>query len=219
MDLPAALQPESDEAALVRRAAQRDAQALRQIMETHNRRLFRLACAIVRDPDDARDVVQETYLLAFSHLDTFRGDSTLSTWLCRIAIRQALGLKRRQNRQILDEDGAQSLPDPDPGPEQALAQRQVLENIERAILALPQTYRLVVMARAVEGLSVEETALLLDIRPEAVKTRLHRARRMLVLALREQGAPGLLETFPFDGARCHALIQAVLARLGVNPER
>lgn len=206
-----------DEADLIRRALRRDTGALRQIMETYNRRLFRLACSIVRDPDDARDVVQETYLLAFSHLDGFRGDSTLSTWLCRITIHQALGLKRRRTHERLDEDGLAAQPSLAPDPERATAQRQFIHQVEQAILELPLPYRAVIMARAVEGLSVEETAHVLDIRPETVKTRLHRARRLLELALQEPGAPRLLDVFPFAGPRCQALTQAVLTTLGVNP--
>src|SRR5215217_9413336 len=86
----------SDEAELVRRALARDGSAFRAIMQTHNRKLYRIARSIVRNDSEAEDVVQEAYVRAFSHLESFRGDSTLATWLSRITMNEALGRLRRQ---------------------------------------------------------------------------------------------------------------------------
>src|SRR5881275_3728348 len=86
----------STEAELVRRARERDEPAIRAIMQANNRRLYRLARGILRNDSEAEDVVQDTYVRAFTHLEQFRGDSSLSTWLSRIAMNEALGRLRRQ---------------------------------------------------------------------------------------------------------------------------
>src|SRR5579859_5245809 len=88
------------EAELVKRALARDETAVRAIIKTHNRRLYRLARGILRNDGEAEDVVQETYVRAFTHLDQFHGDSSLSTWLSRIAINEALGRLRRQRPSV-----------------------------------------------------------------------------------------------------------------------
>ena len=94
-----------------------------------------------------------------------------------------------------------------------MAQREIRDLLEQSIEALPDLFRTVFVARIVEGLSVEETADLLGLRPETVKTRLHRARVLLRGALDRQLGPALQGTFPFDGARCERVTDAVIARL------
>ena len=84
------------DAELVRRARERDEAAIRSIMRANNRRLYRIARGILRNDSEAEDVVQETYVRAFTQLDAFRGDSSLATWLARIAMNEALGRLRRQ---------------------------------------------------------------------------------------------------------------------------
>src|SRR5712675_139904 len=86
----------SNDVELVRRALARDEAAVRAIMQANNRRLYRLARGILRNDGEAEDVVQETYVRAFTHLESFRGDSSLATWLSRIAMNEALGRLRRQ---------------------------------------------------------------------------------------------------------------------------
>src|ERR1700709_2265445 len=85
---------------LVRRALARDEAAFRAIMQSNNRRLYRLARGILRNDSEAEDVVQETYVRAFTHLESFRGDSSLATWLSRIAINEALGRLRRHRPSV-----------------------------------------------------------------------------------------------------------------------
>jgi RNA polymerase sigma-70 factor (ECF subfamily) len=85
---------------LVGRARERDEAAIRSIMQSNNRRLYRLARGILRNDSEAEDVVQETYVRAFTHLQDFRGDSSLATWLGRIAINEALGRLRRQRANV-----------------------------------------------------------------------------------------------------------------------
>ena len=96
-----------------------------------------------------------------------------------------------------------------------MAQRQILQLVERATDSLPDVYRTVFVARVIEGLSIEETANLLGIRPETVKTRLHRARSLVRKGLEAQIGPVLLDAFPFAGRRCERLTTAVMKRLGM----
>ena len=207
---------------LLARARRREEAAVRAIIRDNNRRLFRLARSIVRDDSEAEDVVQEGYVRAFTRLGEFRGESSLSTWLTRIVINEALGRLRRRRPSVEWESieaiggtEAQIIPFPSsqPDPERAMAQREIHHLLERAIDALPEPFRVVLVARLVEEMSIEETAELLDLRPETVKTRLHRARRLLRDDLERQVGPMLTDVFPFDGARCERVADAVIARL------
>jgi RNA polymerase sigma-70 factor (ECF subfamily) len=99
-------------------------------------------------------------------------------------------------------------------PEQTMAQREIQHVVEHAIDELPEPFRLVFMTRVVEGMSVEETAEILDLKPETVKTRLHRARTMLRENVERKIGPVVMEAFPFAGRRCERLTEAVLKRLG-----
>ena len=210
-----------DDLELAHRALARNGNAFRTIMKTYNQRLYRLARGIVRDNGEAEDVVQEAYVRAFAHLDGFRGDSTLATWLSRIVINEALGRLRKWRRAAATDDRcrqAQIIPFPlnagTDDPERTMAQRQILQLVERATDSLPDVYRTVFVARVIEGLSMEETASLLGVRPETVKTRLHRARALVRKQLEEQIGPVLLDAFPFAGRRCERLTAAVMKRLG-----
>lgn len=212
------------EADLIRRANQRDAAAIRSIIQANNRRLYRVARSIVRDDQDAEDVLQEAYLRAFSALADFRQDSRLSTWLTRIVLNEALQRKRR--RVEVPADGvskpeapsAEVIPFPLSGqpavdPERAMAQSEICKLLERAIDNLPDEFRTVLIARTLEGMSIEETADLLALRPETVKTRLHRARVLLKAELAEHIEPFFTDVFPFDGRRCERLTTAVLEKI------
>jgi len=215
-----------DDAELVRIALRGDECAFRVIMQRHNRRLYRCARAIVRDDSEAEDVVQEAYVSAFSKLASFRGDSSLATWLTRIALNEALGRVRSRRPTIelaaLDSAGdckAQIIPIPlltaNSDPEQSLAQREIRCLIERAIDDLPEPFRIVFVMREIEDMSVAETADFLGLRAATVKTRLHRARRLLRKALDEHFAATLTEAFPFAGMRCARMSEAVLKRLAL----
>jgi RNA polymerase sigma-70 factor (ECF subfamily) len=212
----------SDDFDLVRRSLARDELAFRAIMLRHNRKLYRIARGIVRNDADAEEVVQEAYVRAFMHLQEFRGDSSLATWLSRITINEALGrLRRKRSRpEVQAEESrleAQIIPFPQTAnddPEKTMAQRQILQLVEQATDKLPENFRLVFIARVIEGMSVEETAEILGIPPETVKTRLHRARRLVREQLDRQIGPVLMDAFPFAGRRCERVTQAVLLRLG-----
>lgn len=210
---------------LVQLAQAGDGPAFRAIIQRNNRRLFRVARSIVKNDSEAEDVVQEVYARAFEHLSEFRGDSTLATWLTRIAINEAQGRLRRQRPAVdlsmidSEQEGMSevlSFPSPDADPERVAAQREVRRLMERAIDELPDAFRVVFVMRVVEEMSVEETASFLGLREETVKTRLHRARNLLRRALDEQLAPALKDSFPFDGARCARIADVVLKRLGLT---
>jgi RNA polymerase sigma-70 factor (ECF subfamily) len=210
------------DAELVRLAIKRDGDAFRTIMQRHNQRLYRLARAVVDDDSEAEDIVQEAYVLAFASLAKFRGEASLSTWLMRITLNEALGRLRRR-RPTVDLAALDSMENYEPlamppaitldDPERTAAQEEIRRLLERAIDNLPELFRVVFVMREVEDLSIAETADLLDLRPETVKTRLHRARRLLRQALTEQLASSLTGVFPFDGLRCVGATDNVLRRL------
>ena len=205
---------------LVRRALGRDEAAVRVIIAANNRRLYRLARGILRNDAEAEDVVQETYVRAFTHLKDFRGDSSLATWLSRIAMNEALGRLRRRRPGVewssLPEGTLEAqiiqfpLSSAADDPEKSMAQREIQHVVERAIDELPEAFRLVFVTRVLEGMNVEETAEILKLKPETVKTRLHRARALLRDNVEKKIGPVVMEAFPFAGRRCERLTDAVL---------
>jgi len=213
-----------DDAKLAARAVARDASAFREIMQRHNRRLYRIARSILRNNTEAEDAVQDAYVSTFTNLASYRGESTLATWLSRIVMNEALGRLRRR-RPTVDLAALESvrseaeiirfpLSTPSDDPERTTAQRQILQLVERATDNLPAVFRLVFVTRVIEGMSVEETSELLGIKPETVKTRLHRARQLVRDQLDKQIGPVLMDAFPFAGRRCERMTEAVMARLG-----
>jgi len=221
--VPTHISAAPDDAELVRRALSRDEAAVRSIMQANNRRLYRLARGILRNDAEAEDVVQDTYVRAFTHLEQFRGDSSLSTWLARIAMNESLGRLRRQRRGVewseLQKSAPQARIIPFPlashdDPEKSMAQREIQQVVEHAIDELPEPFRLVFITRVIEGMNVEETAEILGLKPETVKTRLHRARNLLRDNVERKIGPVVMEAFPFAGHRCERLTEAVLQRLG-----
>lgn len=199
------------------------AAAFATVMRRNNQRLYRLARGVLRDEAEAEEVLQESYLRAFTHIDGFKGDSTVSTWLARIVLNEALGRLRRRRPTVAIDDVAETLavgaPGPmsreEPSPEQAIARQEIRRSIEKAVDDLPASFRAVFMMRAIEQMSIEETASCLGIPPETVKTRFHRANKLLRQALSARFGAILDGAFPFLGARCDHLIGAVLARLGL----
>jgi RNA polymerase sigma-70 factor, ECF subfamily len=215
-----------DDNELVRRAAARDSEAFRTIMQRHNRRLYRIARGVLRNSTEAEDAVQEAYVSAFTHLDSYRGESPLAAWLARITMNEALGRLRRQRPTVDIATLEGTRPEADiiqfpraaqnDDPERTMAQRQILQLVEQATDDLPEVYRLVFVTRVIEGMSVEETAELLGIKPETVKTRLHRARQLVREQLNKQIGPVLMDAFPFAGRRCERMTEAVMKRLGIS---
>ncbi len=227
MTTPSLAEPRSwaalDDAELVTYALAGRAEAFRAIMTRHNQRLYRLARTVLNDESEAEDTVQEAYLRAFAALPRFRGDASLSTWLTRIALNEALGRKRKRRPTVelsaieAAQQSAQIIRFPtmamDADPESAAAQREIRALLETSIDALPEPFRVVFVMRDVEEIGVDETARLLGVKPETIKTRLHRARRLLRAALDERLASALKDTFPFAGQRCARITEAVMRKL------
>lgn len=211
-----------DDVELVARARARDPDAFRAIMQACNRRLYRIARSILRNDSEAEDAVQDAYLRAFTHLDGFRGDSSLATWLSRIVMNEALG-RLRVRRPTVDPavheargPEAEIIQFPHAArsdPEKTMAQRELLQLVERATDNLPEAFRIVFITRVIEGMSVEDTAELLGLHPKTVKTRLHRARRLVREQLEAQIGPVLMDAFPFAGKRCERMTGNVMKRL------
>ena len=199
--------------------------AIRKIVQRYNRRLYRVARAVLRDDAEAEDAVQETYVKAFANLDSFRGDAALATWLTRIALNEALGRRRRHktradfNASLTGDDptGASVIMFPSSlsasNPEMDVARQQIRSLLEKAVDELPESFRVVFVLRDIEDMSIEETARQLSIRPQTVKTRLHRARARIRELLRQQFSSAYSDLFPFDGARCVRMADKVILRL------
>jgi RNA polymerase sigma-70 factor (ECF subfamily) len=207
-------QPVPDEA-LVPRLHARDPDAFEQVMRRHNGRLFRVARSILSNDSDAEEALQDAYIRAFAGIAGFKGEASLATWLTRIAINEALVRLRRRRPDTAPIEEGLALADPRPSPEQDAARRELRGVIERALDALPAAFRAVFVLRALEQMSVEETAAALGIREETVKTRFFRARRHLREQLGAELAAALGDSFPFAGARCDRLVAAVLGRLAI----
>ena len=216
--------PERDsEADLIARAMRRDPEAVRTITTQHNRRLYRLARSILSNDDEAQDALQTAYMKAFASLADFRRESSLTTWLSRIVINEALGrIRNRKQVFFCHEDGAirvggQVFIFPGPAgeidPERPMAHKQIQAALETAIDELPDLFRTVLVARMIEGMSPEETAAALDLRLETVKTRLHRARRLLRITLERRIGPVMMDAFPFGGWRCERMTQRIIELL------
>jgi RNA polymerase sigma-70 factor (ECF subfamily) len=178
-----------DESALVERARSGDAAAFAELVNRYERKIYRLARNITQNDEDAEDVLQETFLKAYSHLDSFQGDSKFYTWLVRIAVNEALMKlrKRKGDRTIsLDEPtdtGEDTVPREiavwEDNPEERYSKEELRQILERAVESLKPSFRTVFMLRDIEELSTEETAEALGISVPAVKSRLLRARLQL----------------------------------------
>lgn len=213
-------------AELAARAAHGDTAAFEALMRRYNRMLFRTARAILRDDAEAEDALQEAYLQAYRSLGSFRGDAQLSTWLARIVANEALQRLRKQTRRaeivpLQSADGAEleQVMDSDmnQAPDATAARGEMRRLLESQIDALPEAYRTVFVLRAVEELSVEQTAAVLDLPPATVRTRLFRARSMLREALAQKIDVACEDAFSFAGERCDRVVAHVLARL--NPPK
>jgi RNA polymerase sigma-70 factor, ECF subfamily len=206
---------------LAGRIAERDVAAVRLVTSRNNQRLYRTAWSILKDRSEAEEAVQDGYMKAFNAIETFAGGASLSTWLTRIVVNEALGRRRgtQSRSRLLNQDSvlvleeyreklmAGSVSD---SPERVLMRRQISKLLETAIARLPDTFRPVFVLREIEGLSVEDTAEALQIPDETVKTRLFRARRRLQKELDPELCGALSETFPFAGADCEAMTERVL---------
>jgi RNA polymerase sigma-70 factor, ECF subfamily len=212
---------------LAARVCRGERSAFTVLMRRHNRLLYRTARAILRDDADAEDVLQDAYLNAYSKMSTFSGESRLSTWLVRIVVNEALGRLRQRKRDQavvpfapIHDRRSESEEDRMPGrpedtPENMAFRAQMRKLIERRIDELPVAFRTVFILREVEELTVEETALALQIPGGTVRTRLFRAKSLLRESLAREMELDVDSLFEFAGARCDRIVDNVLKQLAV----
>ena len=201
------------------------------ITQRYSRLLFRAARGVVGDDAEAQDVVQETYLRAFTQLRFYRGDAALGTWLARIATNIGINSRRKMVRMVQwqDDDGVpgEFLLDDDvrlrasmhESPDAVAERNQVRALLQSSIESLPMIYRSVFILRAVEEMSVEETAFCLSVSGSVVKTRFLRARAMLRDTLGRGIEARAPDTFDFGGSRCDSVVNHVMARLRLGSLR
>src|SRR5450759_194088 len=217
-----------DDAELVGRIARHDQAAFEILMRRYTGKLFRVARAILKDDTEAEDALQDAYLDAYRHIDEFRGEARLRTWLTRIVINQALMRLRKHKRDrvvVPFEDGRATEPDPaeadvaderSESPPAATLRAEIRRALEHRIDELPTAFRTVFIMREVEDMTVEETAECLSIPAATVRTRLFRARALLREALARDMDMATIDVFSFAGERCDRIVAGALARAGAS---
>ena len=211
---------------IARRIARGERDAFEVLMRRYNQTLYRTARSILRDDAEAEDAVQEVYLLAYRAMGAFRGDAKLSTWLIRIVVNEAIARSRKRSRRaqiiqlssgapepeadVPEENMSESTPEQ---PEHAAMRTQTRRLLETKIDALPEAFRTVFVLRALEELTVEETAASLGIPVATVRTRYFRAKGLLREALAREVDFAFGDAFAFAGGRCDRIVAGVLARL------
>lgn len=207
---------------LVARARAGEPEAFEQLMRRHNQRVYRVVRSVLRDEAEIEDVIQQAYVSAFTHLDQFEGIAAWSTWLCRIAINEALARCRHRGRFVSYDalmDGGRTsehaawLRADGADPERQAAEREMTALVEAAVDRLPDIYRSVLVMREIEGMSTNETAAILDVAEDVVKTRLHRARTALRAALEKRIGFAWESAFTFGNQRCDRIVARVLTTL------
>ncbi|HWS71049.1 MAG TPA: RNA polymerase sigma factor [Thermoanaerobaculia bacterium] len=201
---------------LVPRIVSGDRALFEVLMRRHNQRIYRAVRAVLRTDADAEDVMQEAYLSAYQHLHQFEGRAKFSTWLTRIAVNAALARRGKREGNGMtdsDDDSLEALESVAPDPEQETLATELREVMEREVAALPDSFRSTFVLREVEGLSTTETAEVLGISEDLVKTRLHRARTTLRDRLYQRAGITLESLFSFGNSRCDRVVAAVMERL------
>ncbi|CAL8478460.1 RNA polymerase sigma factor [Caballeronia sp. S22] len=212
-----------DDLSIARRIVAGDRAAFDLLMRRHNRRLYRLARATLRNDAEAEDALQDAYLHAYRSMSQFRGDAQLSTWLSRLVLNECFARIRRSARRqnvipIVDapdwvEQAEAMTSHENSAPDDALARSQVRALLERKLDALPELFRIVFVLRSIEEMTVEETAQCLNIPEATVRSRHFRARGMLRESLAQSFDLAERDVFEFGGARCDRIVERVLSKL------
>ena len=222
--------PDSASAATIREGAdQTDQEVIEHVLDGHtgsfellmrryNERVYRAARAILRDEEEAEDVMQQAYVNAFTHLRQFNGSARFSTWLTRIAVNEALARVRRRGKyETFDDDLSTVEPfmsgNVPENPERQAFTGELRELLEWAIDTLPNGTREVFVLREVEGLSTSEVAEALDVSDDVVKTRLSRGRAALRRVLLERTGATAPDAFRFYRPRCDRVVTRVLEQI------
>lgn len=211
---------------IARRIALGDRDAFELLMRRYNQILYRTARSILKDDAEAEDAVQEAYMLAYRAIGAFRGDVKLSTWLIRIVVNEAIARARKRSRRaeiiqlssggpepesdVSEENMNEATPEQ---PEHAAVRAETRRLLEGKIDALPDAFRTVFVLRALEELTVEETAATLGIPAATVRTRFFRAKGLLREALAREIDFAYGNAFAFAGGRCDRIVAGMLARL------
>src|SRR5712692_3596349 len=205
---------------IVSRVIAGEAALFEVLMRRHNQRVYRTIRAILKDEFEIEDVMQQSYVSAYGSLRQITGTPKFSTWLTRSAINEALARRRRaahfdSNQDVVHpaNDTAMQLASEDGNPEEKAAGRELTSMLEAAIDALPDSFRSVVMLRAVEEMSTAEAAEVLGVTEDVVKTRLHRAKESIRDLLVERVNAHAEEAFPFYAPRCDRVVAEVFARI------
>lgn len=217
--------PTSD-AELAERMAAGDTATLERVMRRYNQSLYRAARSILKNEQEAEEAVQDAYLKGYRNIEQFHGHAKLSTWLTRIVINEALLRQRKHQRRAaivpIDVNAAVDSPTAEDAymsnatsanPELDAERADVRRLIERNIDKLSDTFRCVFVLRALEEMTVEETASCLDIAEATVRSRYFRARGMMRDAIAREIDLEYEDAFSFAGARCDRIVAGVLARL------
>ncbi|POP52288.1 RNA polymerase sigma factor [Zhongshania marina] len=214
---------------LAQRIAAADTVALELLMRRHNQLLYRVARSILKNEEEAEETVQDTYLQVFHTIEKYRGDAKLSTWLTRITINKALARARKHKRraEIAPTYGGEMLAteaqedsqmqhNAASSPETEAQSADIRRLIERNIDKLPEAFRSVFVLRALEEMTVEETATCLSIPEATVRSRYFRARGQMREALAREIDSNYEEAFGFAGNRCDRIVAGVLDRLAAK---
>lgn len=190
------------------------------LMRRHNQRLFRLARSIVTDDDEAMDIVQETYVTAFDRIADLKQPRAFATWVARIARNESLMRLRKKRRYVPMEDAQleQAMESSNSGaqdsrPDRDVANQQLGKLLEVCIDELPDDFRTVFVMRSIEGCSTRATADILDIQEATVKTRLHRAKKLLQDRVSAYSDIAATTVHEFAGHRCDTIVRNVMSHL------
>jgi RNA polymerase sigma-70 factor (ECF subfamily) len=211
---------------IVRRVLEGEVPLFEILMRRHNQRIYRAVRSIIRDEHEAEDVMQQAYVNAYTHLDQFAGRAKFSTWLTRIAVYEALARVRKGRTAAQteepgsDQDEVERVPSRIPDPEQQAMSKDIREVLQTVIDSLPESYRMVLMLREVEGASTTEVADCLEVSEEVVKTRLHRARSMVREGLYDRAGISSENLYAFHDPRCDRVVGGVFEAInGIAPTR
>jgi RNA polymerase sigma-70 factor (ECF subfamily) len=206
---------------IVARVIQGQTALFEVLMRRHNERIYRTVRAILRDDRESEDVMQQAYVNAYAHLRQFDRRAAFLTWLTRIAVNEAILQARKQGRYEPLDSAESVLETPSsggtaPDPERLAFARELAALMEAAVDDLPDGCREVFVLREIQGMSTMETADVLSVSEDVVKTRLSRAKATLRRDLLERAGISAPYTFTFHQSRCDRVVAAVFEKIGAS---
>jgi RNA polymerase sigma-70 factor (ECF subfamily) len=178
----------TDDSDLIGRFKKGDSSAFEPIVRKYQDRVYNLCRYMLQDPQDAQDAAQDVFLKSYRGLKNFRPDSSLYTWICRIAVTTCLDYRRKSRREASrSEPLSEDLPSGEHSPHRLYESKKITESIQLALQKLPEKLRAAIVLREIEELSYEEIAEVLHTSPGTVKSRISRAREQLRHLLKKNG--------------------------------